>query len=73
VYDSTELVQQRPVLAVLLAAVVAAVAYAGVSLAMHGVVRPAAVGLFAASFAIVYVCFAAYAEPIAAAFGAGGE
>jgi hypothetical protein len=73
VYESREVIEQRPVLAVLLATAVAAVAYAGVSVAMRGAVRPTAVVLFATVFAVVYVCFAAYAEPIAAAFGVGGD
>jgi hypothetical protein len=73
VYDSREVVEQRPVLAVLLATVVSAAAYAGVSVAMRGAVQPTAVVLFGTAFAVVYVCFAVYAEPIAAAFGVGGD
>lgn len=62
--ESDDIIEQNPVLALLLIVVIGAGAYAGISLLMRGTVNPVEVGVFAVIFAVVYVVFAFYSETI---------
>lgn len=62
--NSDDIITTNPVVAVGVILAVGAIAYAGVSLVMRNTVQPLEVGLFAVTFAVVYVVFAYYAETI---------
>jgi hypothetical protein len=64
VKNSDDIITTNPVVAVGAILVVGAIAYAAISLVMRNTVQPLEVGLFAVTFAVVYVIFAYYADTI---------
>jgi hypothetical protein len=62
--ESDDIIEQNPILALLLIVVIGAGAYAGISFVMRQTVNPVEVGVFAVIFAVVYVVFAFYSDTI---------
>jgi len=58
--ESDDIAVERPVLATVVVAVVATVAYVGVQLALDGAVAPAETGAFVLIFTLVYVAGTRY-------------
>ena len=67
--DCDDIIEQHPVLALGIIVAVGAAAYAVISFVMRQTVDPVEVGLFAVTFAVVYLVFTFYSDTIESLVG----